>query len=305
LLRYYAAEGIVQGHAVTVIGMGEHWVRELPAVVGDAELELSSDRSKRKESERMKIAWRYERLGEFGSGIGGSRAQRAAPTSGAGGAAEIAATKQTFCHAFDLTKRLTIPAGAKLSFLPPPPPRANLPPFAQILARLESLLKQSSPDTVHRVVIPSLLNPALYPPHAALPQHLLQFFHALRALLRRYPKQLTVMISLPTELYPRDTGLIRWLEILSDGVIELLPLPRRTASKGTPGQEEPQGLVKLWKLPVLGEKGGGVGAALGAGEDLAFLVTRRRFEIMAYSLPPADEEEAVEKERGTKVDLEF
>jgi elongator complex protein 4 len=48
-----------------------------------------------------------------------------------------------------------------------------------------------------------------------------------------------------------------------------------------------------------------VGAALGAGEDLAFLVTRRRFEIMAYSLPPADEEEEVEKERGTKVDLEF
>lgn len=127
------------------------------------------------------------------------------------------------------------------------------------------------------------------------------------------------MISLPTELYPRATALIRWAEILSDGVIELLPLPRRTASKAQGKQEEPQGLVKLWKLPVLGEKGGGVGAALGAGEDLAFLVTRRRFEIMAYSLPPADEDE---EEAGpgaavgagghghghgkaTKVDLEF
>jgi elongator complex protein 4 len=127
-----------------------------------------------------------------------------------------------------------------------------------------------------------------------------------------YPKQLTLMISLPTELYPRETGLIRWLEILSDGVIELLPLPRRTAAKPTAGQEEPQGLVKLWKLPVLGEKGGGVGAALGAGEDLAFLVTRRRFEIMAYSLPPADDDEEEQElgrrggeGKGTKVDLEF
>jgi elongator complex protein 4 len=120
------------------------------------------------------------------------------------------------------------------------------------------------------------------------------------------------MISLPTELYPRDTGMIRWVEILSDGVLELLPLPRRTAARGT-GQEEPQGLVKLWKLPVLGEKGGGVGAAVGAGEDLAFLVTRRRFEIMAHSLPPAEEEEGEGERKGalsetgkeTKVDLEF
>lgn len=61
----------MQGHAVTVVGFGEQWVRDLPAVVGDAE-----DGGKRKDSggsERMKIAWRYERLGEFGSGIGGSR----------------------------------------------------------------------------------------------------------------------------------------------------------------------------------------------------------------------------------------
>lgn len=101
--------------------------------------------------------------------------------------------------------------------------------------------------------------------------------------------------------------------MLSDGVVELVPLPRAVADRGGK-TEEPQGLVRLWKLPVLSEKGGGVGA--GGEEDLAFLVTRRRFEIMAYSLPPADAEEEEGHEghghahgegagRKTKVDIEF
>ena len=116
------------------------------------------------------------------------------------------------------------------------------------------------------------------------------------------------MMSLPTELYPRTTGLIRWAEILADGVIELLPLPRAVADRGGK-EEEPQGLVKLWKLPVLSEKGGGMGA--GGEEDLAFLVTRRRFEIMAYSLPPADGDGDEEGHEGhghgkkTTVDIDF
>ncbi|KAI5821073.1 Elongator complex protein 4 [Pyronema omphalodes] len=304
LLRYYAAEGIVQGHAVTVVGFGDHWIRELPAVSGDA---VVDEPRKNKESERMKIAWRYERLGDFGSGIGGSRAQYT-PDRGptAGDKAKV------FCHAFDLTKRLSIPGSAKTAFIPPPSAAAarGTSPYANIIARLTAILSQSAPETIHRVVIPSLLNPALYPPHAAQSTYLLQFIHSLRALLRNHPKQLTIMISLPTELYPRDTGMIRWAEILSDGVIELLPLPRKTAAK----DGEPQGLVKLWKLPILSEKGGGTGAQLAAGEDLAFTVSRRKFEITAYSLPPADEDEEAERAektgqgeggKKTKVDLEF
>lgn len=79
LLRYYAAEGVVQGHKVHVVGLPEGWGRELPGVVGvvggaggaggDEVGEKSVTESKRSR-ERMKIAWRYERLGEFGSGVG-------------------------------------------------------------------------------------------------------------------------------------------------------------------------------------------------------------------------------------------
>ena len=69
LLRFYAAEGVVQGHKVHVVGMGEVWGRELPGILEDKE-------DKRKEgkerAEKMKIAWRYEGLGQFESSRGAS-----------------------------------------------------------------------------------------------------------------------------------------------------------------------------------------------------------------------------------------
>ena len=73
LLRYYTAEGVVQGHKVHVIGVGEQWGRELPGLAGVLGGGTDNDGSGEEKKERMKIAWRYERLGEFGSGISGSR----------------------------------------------------------------------------------------------------------------------------------------------------------------------------------------------------------------------------------------
>ena len=72
LLRYYAAEGIVQGHKIHVVGMREQWGRELPRVVGRVGEENSGNDGGRtkKEAEKMKIAWRYDGMGEFGTGTG-------------------------------------------------------------------------------------------------------------------------------------------------------------------------------------------------------------------------------------------
>ena len=68
LLRFYAAEGVVQGHRVHVVGMGEVWGRELPGISEDRG---SSSRKEGKErAEKMKIAWRYEGLGQFESSRG-------------------------------------------------------------------------------------------------------------------------------------------------------------------------------------------------------------------------------------------
>ena len=68
LLRYYAAEGVVQGHYVHALGVPDSWARELPGL--QVEKKASEKSSEQKlQSDKMKIAWRYERLGEFGKGL--------------------------------------------------------------------------------------------------------------------------------------------------------------------------------------------------------------------------------------------
>lgn len=71
LLRHYAAEGVVQGQRVHVVGVGEGWGRTLPGLIGTAQEGNGEER--KAEREKMKIAWRYERLGDFGNGVAGSR----------------------------------------------------------------------------------------------------------------------------------------------------------------------------------------------------------------------------------------
>ena len=64
LLRFYAAEGICQGHNVHIVGVGDGWVRDLPGVAEDKGARKASQRSS--DDERMRIAWRYQNLGQAG-----------------------------------------------------------------------------------------------------------------------------------------------------------------------------------------------------------------------------------------------
>ena len=72
-------------------------------------------------------------------------------------------------------------------------------------------------------------------------------------------------------------------------------------------------MFAVHKVPVFHEKGGG-GGADDLGEDLAFTLSRRKFVIAKFSLPPLEgdreaQEEAIREQSGTKMppkkDLEF
>ncbi|KAJ4318134.1 Elongator subunit elp4 [Neodidymelliopsis sp. IMI 364377] len=310
LLRFYAAEGVVQGHRVHVVGMGEVWGRELPGKSEDRGEEKRRESKER--AEKMKIAWRYEGLGQFESARGPQRVQ---------GQGENAEETMVFCHVFDLAKRLTLPVGTAVNYIAiPRSTTAATTPFMSILQNVQQQLASSPAHTIHRLVIPSLLSPALYPPTSSHPHSILQFLHGLRALLRQHPTRLTAVLTLPLSLYPRSSGLVRWMEILSDGVLELSPFPYSHAqmlaqSAGTTKDEEkPQGMFAVHKLPVFHEKGGGSGAE-DLGEDMAFTLSRRKFVIAKFSLPPLEgdteaQEAAVREAAGgsampKKADLEF
>ena len=222
-------------------------------------------------------------------------------------------TKQapSFCHAFDLTKRLVHPSITKMSFIPLVPSRES--PFVSVLKQLQTAVASADADTVHRIVIPSLLNPTLYPPNACQPEYVLQFLHSLKALMSVQAFRATTMITLPLSLFPRSTGLVRWIELLSDGVIELCPFPHSADALATSGaatsqEEPPQGMLKTHRLPVLHERGGGNDQNI--GQDWAFNLSRRRFEIKPFSLPPAEgdkeaQEAPVSGGMPKKSDLEF
>jgi elongator complex protein 4 len=198
-------------------------------------------------------------------------------------------------------------------------PNTSASPFNTFLNHLITHLSVSPSNTVHRIIIPNLLSPALYTSELSRPENVLQFLHALRALLRKYSAQVTAMITLPLTLYPRSTGLTRWIELLSDGVLELAPFPSSAvATKSTPGaltiqEEPPQGMLKIHRLPIFHEKGGGGGEASGFGDDLAFTLSRRKgLVIKPFSLPPVEgdseaQQGGLEHDRrnATKVDIEF
>jgi elongator complex protein 4 len=212
--------------------------------------------------------------------------------------------QQTFCHDFDLSKRLVHPFLSQLNYVPQGPQtpssfdtRGNAKsPFLSFIESLVLELSKAPKSSIHRIIIPGLLSPAIYANTANVPEHFLQFLHSLRALLRIHPSQLTAFITLPLTLHPRGTGLTRWAEILSDGVIELTPFPTHAispaaASSGSAtGQDEtPQGMLKVHRLPILHEKGSGGSESNGFGDDLAFTLSRRKgLVIKPFSLPPVD-----------------
>lgn len=197
-----------------------------------------------------------------------------------------------------------------MNFIPIAPSREPL--FFAILSRLQSAIASSPPNTIHRIVIPALLSPAIYPPETSQPDNILPFLHALKALMSTYTAHVTAMVTIPLSLFPRSSGLVRWMEIISDGVIELCPFPHSSDALATSGaatsqEEPPQGVLKTHRLPVLHERGGGNDQNI--GQDWAFILSRKKFEIKPFSLPPAEgDKEAQESAPGgmpKKSDLEF
>lgn len=105
------------------------------------------------------------------------------------------------------------------------------------------------------------------------------------------------------------------MELLSDGVVELSPFPHSyqpdvpstKTGPGTPHDEPPQGLLKLHRLPIFHERGAGT---IAVDEDWAFTLSRRKFMIKPFSLPPVGgdteaQQATTPEQKGKKADIDF
>lgn len=109
------------------------------------------------------------------------------------------------------------------------------------------------------------------------------------------------MVTLPISLYPRATGLTRWLEKLSDAIFELRVLPM------APQHGNAQGLFDIHALPIYQERGGGPQTG-GSHANLSFKLSGPGgLVIEKFSLPPIDGEEEMDKGRAgnSQEKLEF
>ena len=100
------------------------------------------------------------------------------------------------------------------------------------------------------------------------------------------------------------------MELLSDGVLELIPLQHQSQMALEPGKEDKsQGLLRAHSLPIFHEKGGGLEGSW-SRQDLAFkLSASSGLVITPYSLPPLGEEEDTsatpKPAEGKKESLDF
>lgn len=117
------------------------------------------------------------------------------------------------------------------------------------------------------------------------------------------------MLSAPLSIFTHVFILQRALESLCDGVIELVPFPY-IAGQAAPDatKDTAQGMLQVLKLPLTTERGeGGAGVGNTIGDDLAFTLSRKRFIIEPFSLPPVEGDQEAQAEAGkiTAKDVEF
>lgn len=224
------------------------WVRGIPAIG-----KTSVDTEKPEELQKIRIAWRYQLS---------QNTNRQPPRASTG------------LYTSDLNFKANMTPAPKQSEVV----HVSGATLADILAKYANLLASQPANRVIRVVVPSLLHPAVYREESSLPENLVPFILGLRSLSRKFGT--ATIISLPLQLYPRANPVISQIEALCDAVIELEPF------------EDPnvQGFAHVHKIAELSERGIDVYRR----HEYSFRLGRSQFEIAPWGIP-VDESE-IEKD---------
>lgn len=253
IIKAFGAYGVEeqrqkQNTRVIVIGVPDY-LASLPGVLGPEES------NKRKNTQphagpKMKIAWRYQ----------------ASPESG---------TKHSK-YAPDLNYKSAMiprPRDSEIEYIVGRT-------LTDIIGALRGYLDENA-GSVFRIVVPSVLHPAVYPPSSALPRELVPFYFCLRSLVREH--KAACIVSLPLQLFPRLHPNTGEMETLSDSVLEIEPFP----------SDKVQGFVHVHKIADLSARG----VMISRVQEYAFKLGRHQFEVEDWAIPV--------EESGAKDDKEL
>lgn len=302
LIKVFLSEGVIQNrleelnkkhltHSI-VIGMQPQWSAELPGLylgsskdrkkqlVKDQEGKLSVSNVVNSNQNDMKIAWRYGLQKKTDNNNNTTTTNNDNDNY------------PYFNHQFDITTNIRPAAG--------PTDITNIPiemGYERILVETEKIVSKFK-DQVIRISIPYFLNPMVYLDKGLTNQsNVIKFIYGLKRIVRKYKNRVVLMMSVNAKLYTRDTKLIRLLESLCDGVVQLRPFPHELNELlDRTFKREPtkihQGYLNIYKVPILSEMG-----LMEVREmEYSFKNSKRRFEIEEWSIPvEADEVEEKSK----------
>ncbi|CAH6722636.1 elongator complex protein 4 [[Candida] jaroonii] len=287
LARVFASQGIMHNRIdkssnchVIVIGLNSSWSKDLPGVYKGSSKDKKKAAIKEKESaisvsnlsqssstrdQDLRIAWRY--------GLNKKNEDEDSSEE----------VNENYTHQFDITERLRpVPDNQEITFV-------QVSEYKKMLAQINDIVKlhlSKNPSKTIRILVPNLLSPSIYPSTFSKSSIVIPFIHGMRSILKSNSSNISLVYSIPTDLYPKTSNLISIIEQLSDSVLQLHPFHQKLSElieksyKNEPSKVQ-HGFLNIVKLPILSERG----MMTIHNNEYAFKNGRKRFEIEPWGIP--------------------
>lgn len=289
ILRGVCAQGLFHSRQkiaptkCIVVGVDAYWVNDLP---GDKKERKSSKPVSQGVENNLKIAWRY------------APKQQQQAIDELSASSSIDNTK--YRTEFDFTSKISPKPNYHEIEQIAPNLQSNF--LVESLKRLDKSINQAEKEgAIVRVVIPSLFNPMNYSLEVFDPSHVVPFFQGLRLLASKYAQTAAFCVSCSTALVETQApDVLRWIELLSDTVIQLDAFPEdspfATTKSNSDKEQTAQGLLHILKVATLSNRG----MMLVRQSEYSFRAGRRQFEVQNWSIPVEDVDD-----QDNKVGLDF
>ena len=309
--KLFAAQGIVHNRIsdssadktrngdthVIVLSLNQMFAKELPGIYKGSRKQMKKNLISEEESKvtvqnlnetqrsapsrykDLKIAWKYKLADE--KRLGSPDRDDIQQNS----------EYKDYNHQFDITTRLMpAPIASELTFIAPTQP------VSTILSQIEQTIKRNDKKLI-RIVIPSLLHPAMYPPKMFESSEIIGLMHGVRSLVKKYYERVVLFASISIDII--TPPLLVLLRNMFDSVINLEPFNQEMTEflervyKSQPGKIQ-HGLVHILKLPVFTDRG----EMRVLKSEWAFKNGRKKFEIEQWGIPVDDAEGSAASEQS-------